>query len=82
MNKYENISQTYLEYVFIGGTTVCVVRDIGDYSIFLHSNCPHRHHHLFPGQDSCVQHVCVLQTGKSAIYIMFDNTHFCSLQGA
>lgn len=71
MGKYFS---NYLEYIFIRGTTVCVVRNIGDYSIFLHSNCPHWHHYLFPGQNSCVQHVCVLQRGKSSISIMFDNT--------
>lgn len=74
MNKWESISQTYLEYILVGGATVCVVRNIGDYPIFLHSNCPHRHRHLFPSQDGCVQHVCVLQGGKSSIFIPFDKT--------
>lgn len=71
MNK--NISQTYFEYIFIGGATVCVVRNISDHAIFLHSNCPHRYHHLFPSQNSRVQDVCVLPRRKSLIYIMFDN---------
>lgn len=58
----------YLENVFITGAAVCVVGYICDCSIFLHSYCPHRHHHLLSSQHSCVQDLCVLQRkwGKSS----------------
>lgn len=67
----EQEGQSYLEYIFISGATVCVVRHISDYSIFFHSYCPHRHHHLLSSQNSCVQDVRVLQRGKSAHIDLF-----------
>lgn len=74
MNKYESMTQTYLENILIGGATVCVVRNVSDDSVLLHSDCPHRHHHLFSSQNSCIQDVGVLQRRKSLIHMMFDNT--------
>lgn len=57
-------SKFYLEYIFISGATVCVVRHIRDHSIFFHSYCPHRHHHLLSSQNGCIQDLCVLQRGQ------------------
>lgn len=74
MNKYESMTHTYLENVFIGGAAVCVVGNISDDPVLLHSDCPHRHHHLFSSQNSCIQDVGVLQRRKSLIHMMFDNT--------
>ena len=54
----------YLKNIFITGAAVCVVRYICDYSIFLHSYCPYRHHHFLPSQHSSVQDLCVLERSR------------------
>lgn len=64
---YVGGSHPYLEYVLISGATVCVVGHISDCSVFFHSDCPHRHHHLLSSQHSSVQDVCVLHRGKKKI---------------
>lgn len=64
--------KSYLENVFISGATVCVIRHIRDYSIFLHSYCPHRHHHLLSRQHSGVQNLRVLQREQREMSFIFQ----------
>lgn len=68
----------YLEYIFISGATVCIVRHIGDYSIFFNSYCPNRHRHLLSGHSCCVYDIRVLQRGKSA-HINSDFRHLADV---
>lgn len=70
---YEDGEESYLENIFISGATVCVVRHVSYNSIFLHSYCPHRHHHLLSSQYSCVQDLCVLQIDKETHSQKNDN---------
>lgn len=64
MNIETGVPMLYLQHVFISGPAVGVVGDISDGAVRLHSQSPDWDRHLLSSQNSCVQHVTVLQGAR------------------